>query len=123
MAAGTVLVVDDEADICRMVERALRNIAETVHTCTDPTEALARIQAGDRFDLIICDVMMPRLTGIDLLRAIAGIDPAQADRLAFLTASTLPEEHESQFRGLSNTVLRKPISIAALRDFVRQRVG
>jgi len=117
----TVLVVDDEVEICRMVERVLKRDHD-VTTLTDPVEALERIRAGARFDLIISDVMMPRLTGVALLGQIAELDGAQAARLVFLTASVLPVDFESTFRSLPNTVLRKPISIHSLRDFVRDRL-
>jgi CheY-like chemotaxis protein len=116
----TVLVVDDEPEICRLLDRVLA--AEyAVTTVTDPVEALRRIRDGERFDLIISDVMMPRLTGIALLSAINEADRAQGERLVFLTASVLPSEIEATFRGLPNVVLRKPIGIAALRGFVKGR--
>lgn len=117
-----ILVVDDEPEICRMVERILTRDHD-VTTATDPVEALDRIVGGERFDLIISDVMMPRLTGISLLAKIGEIDDAQAARLVFLTASVLPAEYEATFRSLPNTVLRKPISIAALREFVKTRLA
>ncbi len=118
----TVLVVDDEPEICRLLERILGN-DYAVTTETDPLEALRRIrEAGQRYDLIISDVMMPRLTGIGLLAAINEADRCQGDRLVFLTASVLPSDIEATFRGLPNTVLRKPIGIAALRGFVKTRV-
>lgn len=116
----TVLVVDDEPEICRLVERVLGN-EYAVTTATDPVEALRLISDGKRFDLIISDVMMPRLTGIALLARINETDRAQGDKLVFLTASVLPSEIEETFRGLPNVVLRKPIGIAALRGFVKGR--
>ena len=73
------------------------------------------------FDLIISDVMMPRLTGIALLAKINETDRTQGDKLVFLTASVLPSEIEATFRGLPTVVLRKPIGIAALRGFVKGR--
>lgn len=118
----TVLVVDDEPEICRLVERVLSKEHDVV-TTTEPLQALERIRGGERFDLIISDVMMPRLTGISLLAGIAELDAAQAAALVFLTASVLPEEYEATFHRLPNTVLRKPISITALRDFVRGRLA
>ncbi len=117
-----MLVVDDEPEICRLVERVLSKEHDVV-TTTEPLEALERIRRGERFDLIISDVMMPRLTGISLLAGIAELDAAQAAALVFLTASVLPVEYEATFHSLPNTVLRKPISIAALRDFVRDRLA
>ena len=122
MAEYRLLIVDDEPDICRMVERIFSRTLD-VTTSTDPVEALAWIRGGRRFDLIISDVMMPRLTGLELLAAIDEIDPAQAERLAFLTASVLTSELEQTFAGIPNTVLRKPIALADLRAFVGGRLA
>lgn len=117
----TVLVVDDEPEICKLVERVLGS-DYAVTSATDPVTALGWIRDGQRFDLIISDVMMPRLTGLGLLEAINLADRAQGDKLVFLTASVLPSEIEATFRGLPNHVLRKPIGIAALRAFVKSRL-
>ena len=41
------------------------------------------LQQGERFDLILCDVMIPQMTGIELYQATERIDPAQASRFVF----------------------------------------
>ncbi len=117
-----VLVLDDEPEICRLLERILKAEHDVV-TCCDPVAALATIDGGERYDLIISDVMMPRMTGLDFLAGVTSADAAQAARLVFLTASVLPEEIEATFVGLPNPVLRKPIGIAALRSFVAEHLG
>lgn len=119
---GRILVVDDEPEICRMLVRLLKAEHE-VSWSTDPVEALSWIRDGQRFDVIISDVMMPRLSGLDLLTLIQQIDPDQAARLVFLTASVLPGDLEATFAGVPNTVFRKPLNIAELRAFVRERVA
>ena len=113
-----ILVVDDDDAICRMLQRSLAG-EHDVTTAGDGQEALELFERGDRFDLIICDVMMPRRTGPELHAAVAAIDPDQSNRIVFFTASVLPEDLESVLGGLPNAVLRKPISISVLREFVR----
>lgn len=119
---GRILVIDDENEVCRMLARALK-AEHDVTWSTDPVEALSWIREGRRFSVIISDVMMPRLSGLDLLAAIQEIDAAQAARLVFLTASVLPAEIEATFAGVPNMVLRKPVRIAELRKLVRDRVS
>lgn len=117
-ARRRILVVDDDDAICRLLQRSLASEHDVV-TAGDGQEALEQFERGERFDLIICDVMMPRRTGPELHAAVAALDRDQANRIVFFTASVLPEDLESVLGGLPNAVLRKPISISVLREFVR----
>jgi CheY-like chemotaxis protein len=113
-----ILVVDDDDAICRLVQRSLAADYDVIAAC-DGRDALDHFERGARFDLIICDVMMPRMTGPELHGALAELCKDQSDRIVFFTASVLPEDLETVLGGLPNAVLRKPISIAVLREFVR----
>jgi signal transduction histidine kinase/CheY-like chemotaxis protein len=71
-AAGTVLVVDDDDDLRRMVERVLRRAGYTVVTAISGSDALARARAhSGAIDLLLTDIVMPGMTGQDLIRALA----------------------------------------------------
>jgi CheY-like chemotaxis protein len=113
-----ILVVDDDDAICRLVQRSLAADYDVTAAC-DGRDALDHVERGARFDLIICDVMMPRMTGPELHRALIDVSKDQSDRIVFFTASVLPDDLERVLGGLPNAVLRKPISITVLREFVR----
>ena len=70
-----VLVVDDEPSMRQMLSFALRREGYDVSTADDGRAALAALQGG-RFDLVITDVRMPELSGVDLLREAKRIDPS-----------------------------------------------
>lgn len=74
-AAGSrsVLIVDDEAAICRALDRVLRAAGFAVMTATDPLQALDLIM-HQPFDVVLSDVMMPRMTGVDFLRVLRAYD-------------------------------------------------
>jgi len=74
-AAGkrSVLVVDDEAPICRALERVLRAAGFVVTSATDPMQALDAIM-HQPFDVVLSDVMMPKMSGVDLLRVLRAYD-------------------------------------------------
>jgi len=74
-AAGkrSVLVVDDEAPICRALDRVLRGAGFAVTTATDPMQALDAIM-HEPFDVVLSDVMMPKMSGVDLLRVLRTYD-------------------------------------------------
>jgi two-component system, cell cycle sensor histidine kinase and response regulator CckA len=76
ITGGTVLVVDDDDDIRRMVERVLRRAKYTVMTAASGPEALALVRAYPRdIDLLLTDMVMPGMTGQDLLRELATMRP------------------------------------------------
>jgi CheY-like chemotaxis protein len=70
-AKRRVLVVDDEPTVCLSLAQALAGEAFEVETARSGEEALART-AGTEFALIVCDLMMPGLSGLDLLRSLRG---------------------------------------------------
>jgi len=73
---GTVLVVDDDDDVRRMVERALRRASYTVITASSGPEALTRARAhAGVIDLLLTDMVMPGMTGQDLLRELSAERP------------------------------------------------
>lgn len=113
-----ILVIDDDDAICRLFERGLGTEYD-VASATDGQDALERFQRGERFDLILSDVMMPRMTGPQLHAALAELACDQSERIVFLTASVLPSDFEEALGGIPNAVLRKPISLPVLRQFVR----
>jgi DNA-binding NtrC family response regulator len=69
-----ILVVDDDADMCRFVGDLVEDAGRAVVLETDPVSALARVEAG-RFDLVITDVRMVKLDGIELIRKVRQRDP------------------------------------------------
>jgi signal transduction histidine kinase len=73
---GTVLVVDDDDDVRRMVERALRRAGYTVLTAASGPDALVRSRGhGGPIDLLLTDMVMPGMTGQDLLRELSAERP------------------------------------------------
>jgi CheY-like chemotaxis protein len=75
---GRILVAEDDADLLKATSRLLRDMGYLVIEAEDGEQALALAQS-DRPDLIILDIMMPKLHGIDVLRAISQRRPAPDD--------------------------------------------
>ena len=117
---GHILVVDDEPLVGRLVERALVR-EHHVTVVTSGRAGLERIVAGERFDLILCDLMMPEMTGMDLHERVAVLAADQAERMVFLTGGAFTRRAREFLR--DRAFLEKPFDLSALEALVRARLG
>jgi CheY-like chemotaxis protein len=118
--SGNILVVDDEPLVGRLVERALGR-GHRVTALTTGREGLDLLAAGERFDIILCDLMMPEITGMDLYERVLGLDAEQAERMVFLTGGAFTRRATEFLE--RRPFLEKPFDLSALEALVRQRLG
>jgi PAS domain S-box-containing protein len=116
---GRILVVDDEELVLRGVQRTLSQEHDVV-TVVAAKEALALCAGGEKFDLILCDLMMPDMTGMDLHRELSGVAPEQADRMIFLTGGAFTPKARHFLSETPKEHLEKPFDPANLRAIVRR---
>src|SRR4051812_17100805 len=75
-AAASVLLVDDETAVRRFAARVLERAGYTVFEAVDGTEALDLLQNGAAaVDMVVSDIVMPRLNGVELMQALAASRP------------------------------------------------
>jgi CheY-like chemotaxis protein len=110
---GRVLIIDDDMAVCRGLVRLLQDQHEIV-IATDGADALAFFKAGRRFDAILCDYNMPRMSGAELHDRLLRIAPDQVDRLIFVTA----QSSSVSGRMLDNQIIEKPFSVLSMRSLV-----
>ncbi len=115
-----VLVVDDEPFVGKAIGRQLAPDHD-VRVVMSGADALAAIASSPPFDVVVCDLMMPGMTGMDLHAALSRSDPALAQAMVFMTGgAVLPRAHEFVER-LDQPCLEKPFSIDALRALIQER--
>jgi CheY-like chemotaxis protein len=117
-SAARVLVVDDEPMVGRMVERALGQVHQVTST-TSAQEALDRIVAGERFDVILCDLMMPVMSGMDLYEKVRAAAPDQAERMVFLSGGAFTPRARAFLERRPS--LDKPFDLRALEAAIDER--
>ncbi len=121
--AGRILVIDDEPLVARAIARVLAPPHEVVIE-TGARAALGRIDGGDgRFDVVMCDLMMPEMTGMELHARLAASAPGLAARMVFLTGGAFTESARSFLGRVANPRLEKPMEADALRDLVAGLLG
>ena len=111
---GRVLVIDDEPLVGTSLARVLRTEYEVV-SCTRAVEALALLDAGQRYDVVFCDLMMPEMDGIELHRQLSATLPEEASRIVFITGGAHTARIEAFFERAPNLLLGKPLDVDGVR--------
>jgi CheY-like chemotaxis protein len=119
---GRVLIVDDEVLITSALRRILAG-AHDVVVANLPEQALRLIVDGERFDVILCDLMMPAMTGMDLHAQLATAAPAQARRMVFLTGGAFTPSARAFLESVPNRRLEKPFDPKVVSDLVAEMVA
>jgi CheY-like chemotaxis protein/two-component sensor histidine kinase len=113
-----ILVIDDEPMIGVMIRRLLAAHADVL-PLTNAREALRRIAANERFDAIVCDLMMPRMSGIEFYTELSTLSPDMARRTGFLTGGAVTPQARKFLLEHEDLMLEKPVELRKLRAFVR----
>ena len=118
---GRLLIIDDEVVFSGSLRRLFSN-EHDVTVVNRGREALGRLRAGERFDAILCDLLMPEVTGVELYTELRQIAPDQADCMIFLTGGAFSESSQRFLDGISNRWFEKPCNLDLLRAAVREVV-
>lgn len=120
---GRVLVVDDEPAIARALRDGLGDEHDVVIAASG-REALALLlgDAPGHFDVILCDVMMPDLDGVELYEALREKRPELAARVVFLTGGAFAAHARDFIARAAVPTLAKPFDIDRVRALVRERM-
>jgi signal transduction histidine kinase len=118
---GRILVVDDEELVARGVKRILSKEHDVVIMLA-AKEALALCARGERFDLILCDLMMPEMTGMDFHHELLQLAPDQAGRMVFLTGGAFTPKARHFLSDSPKEQLEKPFDPANLRAIIQRHL-
>lgn len=119
---GRILVIDDEPMMARAVQRLLDGEHDVLVT-SDPLGAVEQVRAGARFDAILCDLMMPTMSGMEVYEAIAGVEAEQARRMVFMTGGAFTPRAVRFLETVANPRIEKPLEHNALRAVLRRQLG
>jgi len=106
-----ILIIDDEEMLTSALARSLRG--HQVHTANRGAQAVEMAMAS-RFDLILCDLIMPEMTGMDVYKALHAADEGIRKRFVFMTGATVTSEAKAFAERIDVPVLEKPFSRADL---------
>lgn len=119
---ATILIADDEPNIVLSLEYLLKREGYQVRVARDGQEALEAVQAAPP-DLILLDVMLPRLSGFDVCQRIRQDAAGHAVRIVMLTAKGREVERSKGLALGADAYITKPFSTQELLAQVRQLLG
>lgn len=116
---GRILVVDDEAVIGRIIQRILAPPHE-VTVETQAKVALERLVRGERFDLVLCDLMMPGMSGMQLHAEVTRLASDQLPGLVFLSGGAFESRIEAFLAACGSPCIEKPFDSEGLKRRVAE---
>jgi two-component system alkaline phosphatase synthesis response regulator PhoP len=114
-----ILAVDDEKHIVRLVQVNLERAGYTVVTASDGVDALEKVKA-EKPDMIVCDVMMPRMDGFEVLRNLKADAATRDIPVIMLTAKAQDADVLKGWTSGVDCYLTKPFNPMELLSFVRR---
>lgn len=109
-----ILAIDDEDSVLRMLQRGLGRRDQVV-TFSDPRAALETLEAGASFDLVLCDVMMPVMTGLDFYERLKAARPELGMRVVFMTGGLFSPALTTGVEQTGRPALHKPFHVNDVR--------
>jgi len=108
----SALIVDDNATNRRILTAQLTRWSIKTRDTASPTEALAWIRGGERFDVVLLDLLMPEMDGLALAEAIRGVEQTPQPKLVLVSSINMRERGHPAL----DAVLTKPVKPSALHD-------
>lgn len=118
---GNILVIDDEETLAQAIRRFL-SVEHNVTAVYRARDALDLLALGNRYDVILCDLMMPQVTGMELHGELQRIDPQQASRIVFLTGGAFTPTAREFLVGTANRRIEKPFDLKDVRRLVNELI-
>ncbi len=116
-----ILIIEDERAIARALQRMLTSHHVTL--CHDGEQALVLLEGRAYFDVILCDLMMPGLSGADVYQRLMRQLPELRSRFAFMTGGAVTPDTKAFLEGQELEVLWKPFTPAAVWDCIQRVTG
>jgi DNA-binding response OmpR family regulator len=114
-----VLVVEDDPDLLSLLTRVLEQAGFEVMTASDGQSGLALASARPKPNLIIADIMMPDMDGLQMVREIKQDPRTKPTPVIFLTAKDTPKDIVDGIRAGARHYMTKPFRVADLLEKVR----
>lgn len=115
-----VLVADDDSAIRALVDSVLRNGPYEMTTCADAESALVAVECEEPFDIIICDFMLPGISGIDFVERLRAMPGYPHTPVLMISGHTNYSMDDRAKAAGADAFLNKPFTVSQLRMAVKE---
>jgi CheY-like chemotaxis protein len=112
------LVIDDDSMVLRALDRNLERDCTTT-LCSSAEDGLARLRAGEVFEIIFCDVAMPRMKGSDFYELVIALDPGLGTRIVLVTGGA-PAAEMQRIADLGARCVYKPLRADLIAELIAE---
>lgn len=117
-----ILIVEDDDSVRQLAARALARLGHDIDVACDGAEGLERIvEADGRYDLVVSDIRMPEMDGIEMAKTAASQYPGL--KIMLVTGFADQRERAADLDGVVVDVLLKPFTLASIRDAVAKHLS
>lgn len=117
-----ILVAEDDPEVLKMLEHVMKALGDVV-ACKDGQEAWEMAQSGPRPDVVVTDLMMPRMDGISLAKQLKSIPTLASVPVVMLTAKTGPRDVIAGINAGARFYVTKPFKTEELVSKVQKALG
>jgi PAS domain S-box-containing protein len=118
---GRILVIDDEPGVGSAIKRILIR-EHTVVVATSGEDGIEILKDDSAFDLILCDLMMPEITGMDLFQWVVDTHPDLVEKFVFITGGVFTARARKFIARVKNVVMEKPFDSVELSKKVAELI-
>lgn len=116
-----LLIIDDQPAVIRTLTRMLAPLGMSISTETNPGRAINKI-LNENFDLFLCDLMMPNMTGMMIYRKLMNERPELCQRFVFMSGGPASEEARAFCAAHEDKLLGKPIELGHMKTLIASRL-
>ncbi|WP_192356492.1 response regulator [Mesorhizobium mediterraneum] len=117
-----LLIVEDDESVRTLAARALERAGHKIDIAADGAQGLALIRAArGGYDLVVSDIRMPEMDGIQMAKAVASLFPAM--KILLMTGYADQRERAEELNGIIVDVVQKPFTLAEIRARVEQALA
>ncbi|WP_168210426.1 hybrid sensor histidine kinase/response regulator [Persicimonas caeni] len=117
---GHALIVDDEEKILRTLERALSNFE--IDATSSAATAVEWLRGGQTYDVILCDLLMPQMSGMEFYETLEAAFPHLAERVVFMSGGTFTNGSREFVASCGRPLVAKPFDIDKLQTVLSEQV-
>ncbi|TIO06315.1 MAG: response regulator [Mesorhizobium sp.] len=122
MPMAKLLIVEDDESVRTLAARALERAGHMIDIAADGAQGLALIRAArGGYDLVVSDIRMPEMDGIEMAKAAASLFPAM--KILLMTGYADQRERAEELNGVIVDVVQKPFTLAEIRVRVEQALA